>query len=71
MYSIPERKRGRPLPISIVGYEKTTIDATPKIVDENLLSVNPMDSLGAGLSTSRPSTPLPRSQSSRGKKSDD
>jgi solute carrier family 35 (UDP-sugar transporter), member A1/2/3 len=71
MYSMPERKRGRPPPINIVGFEKTMVDATPRIVDQDKLSVNPMDSLGAGLSTSRPSTPLPRSHSSRGKKSDD
>ncbi|KAK4442900.1 putative nucleotide-sugar transporter [Podospora aff. communis PSN243] len=71
MYSMPERKRGRPPPINIVGFEKTMVDGTPRIVDQEKLSVNPMDSLGAGLSTSRPSTPLPRSHSSRGKKSDD
>lgn len=71
LYSMPERKRGRPPPISIASYEKTTIDGTPKIIDENKLSVNPMDS---GLSTSRPSSPMPRLNripSFRGKKSDD
>ena len=31
MYSLPERKRARPPPISIVSYEKTTVEAgTPR-----------------------------------------
>ena len=75
LYSMPERKRGRPPPINIASYEKTTIDGTPSVIDENKLSVNPMDSLKAiGLSTSRPSSPMPklnRIPSSRGKRLDD
>ncbi|KAK4214171.1 hypothetical protein QBC37DRAFT_159463 [Rhypophila decipiens] len=72
LYSEPEsRKRSaRPPPISIVSYEKTTIDSTPKIDPSKLL--NPMDAAGAvGLATSRPSSPLlfrdhPSSRSRRG-----
>jgi UDP-sugar transporter A1/2/3 len=62
LYTGPERKRGRPPPINIVGYEKTTIDPlhTPKYDTDNMLSVpNPMGSVKSlGLSTSRPSSPL-------------
>ncbi|KAK1759842.1 UDP-galactose transporter [Echria macrotheca] len=74
MYSIPERKRGRPPPIHIASYEKTTVDSTPRILDQNKLSVNPMESAGAlGLSTSRPASPLLHLNRtpSRAKKSDD
>lgn len=75
MYSMPERKRSRPPPISIASYEKTTIDGTPRILDENRLAVNPMEAAGAiGRSTSRPSSPLmfgSRTPSSRGRRLDD
>lgn len=75
MYSLPERKRARPPPINIVGYEKTTIEGTPRYVDQDRLSVNPMDSArGAGLSSSRPASPLMflgRASSARGKRADD
>lgn len=81
LYSGPDRKRGRPPPISIVNYEKTTVDNTPKYVDEAKLNVDPMDSargrnfgVGLGISTSRPSSPMVqhiRAPSARGKKFDD
>ncbi|KAL2016790.1 hypothetical protein VTK56DRAFT_3003 [Thermocarpiscus australiensis] len=75
MYSLPERKRARPPPIHIASYEKTTIEGTPRYVDQDRLSVNPLDSArSAGLSSSRPASPLMfhgRTPSSRGKKTDD
>ena len=75
MYSMPERKRGRPPPINIASYEKTTIDGAPTVIDESRLSVNPAGPNKAiGLSTSRPASPmhhLSRTPSSRGKKSHD
>ena len=74
LYSGPDRKRGRPPPISIVGYEKTVIASTPLQSSESKL-LNPMDSAHSlGLSTSRPSTPLrhhTRVPSSRGKERDE
>ncbi|KAK3940407.1 UDP-galactose transporter [Diplogelasinospora grovesii] len=75
LYSGVERKRSRPPPISIVSYEKTTIDSTPKYLDESRLNLNPLDSVrSAGLSTSRPASPLlhhTRVPSSRGKRFDE
>ncbi|KXX76076.1 UDP-galactose transporter [Madurella mycetomatis] len=75
LYSLPERKRARPPPINIVSYEKTTIEGTPRYVDQDKLSVNPLDSArGAGLSSSRPASPLlfhGRAPSARGRKADD
>jgi UDP-sugar transporter A1/2/3 len=75
MYSLPERKRARPPPINIVSYEKTMVEGTPQYVDQDKLSVNPLDSgRGARSSSSRPSSPLMfhgRSPSTRGKKVDD
>ncbi|KAL2260084.1 hypothetical protein VTK26DRAFT_6023 [Humicola hyalothermophila] len=68
LYTLPERKRNRPPPINIVGYEKTTIDgdgAPPsQRYDRDRLGVrNPRDAVaaggsGAGLSSSRPTSPL-------------
>lgn len=59
LYSGPERKRGRPPPINIVNYERTTIDSTPRTLDETKLATDPLDSVKAiGLSTSRPSSPM-------------
>ncbi|KAI0133698.1 UDP-galactose transporter [Xylariales sp. AK1849] len=77
LYSGPDRKRGRPPPISIVSYEKTTIDPlhTPRYVDDHLTVPNPMESSRSlGLSTSRPSSPLRhhvRTPSAREKNRDD
>jgi UDP-sugar transporter A1/2/3 len=74
LYSLPERKRARPPPIHIASYEKTTIEGTPRYVDQNKLSVNPLDSARAGLSSSRPASPLlfhGRAPSTRGKKVED
>jgi len=75
LYSGPDRKRGRPPPINIINYEKTTIDATPKYVDETKLNLDPLDSIKAvGLSTSRPSSPgfsHARASSARGKHRDE
>lgn len=76
LYSGPDRKRGRPPPISIVGYEKTVIASTPRIQSpEDTKLLNPMDSASSlGLSTSRPSTPLrhhARVPSARGKARDE
>ncbi|KAK6846435.1 nucleotide-sugar transporter [Apiospora arundinis] len=76
LYSGPDRKRGRPPPINIVTYEKTTIDPmnTPRS-DNNLAVPNPLENVkGMGLSTSRPSSPLrhhSRVPSSRGKHRDE
>jgi len=71
LYSGPDRKRGRPPPISIVSFEKATIDSTPKILDQTKLSLDPMDAVkNMGLSTSRPNSPMPhqtRTSSTRGK----
>jgi UDP-sugar transporter A1/2/3 len=77
MYSLPERKRARPPPISIVGYEKTTVEGSaPRYADQDLLTVTTLDSGrgAAALSTSRPASPLmfhERIPSSKGRKSDD
>ncbi|KAI1819467.1 UDP-galactose transporter [Xylaria intraflava] len=60
LYASPDRKRGRPPPISIVNYEKTTIDpvSTPRPSDR--LGVPGLfdGAKGLGLSTSRPASPL-------------
>ncbi|CAK7563111.1 MAG: UDP-galactose transporter Gms1 [Sporothrix epigloea] len=68
LYAKPDRnKRGRPPPITIVQYEKTTIDRAgtpaPRSFPENSkrspLNLDPLDSVRAmALSTSRPSSPL-------------
>ncbi|CAK7229146.1 UDP-galactose transporter Gms1 [Sporothrix curviconia] len=84
LYSGPDRKRGRPPPITIVQYEKTTIDRAgtpvPKSATENgkhgssSAHLDPLDSVRAmALSTSRPSSPHGhhnRGQSSRSKARD-
>ncbi|KAK4243800.1 nucleotide-sugar transporter-domain-containing protein [Corynascus novoguineensis] len=84
-YSLPERKRTRPPPITIASYEKTTIEGTPRYVDQDRLSVNPLDSALArgsagggggslGISSSRPASPMmfhERAPSARGKRGDD
>ncbi|TGJ85042.1 hypothetical protein E0Z10_g3749 [Xylaria hypoxylon] len=60
LYAGPDRKRGRPPPISVVSYEKTTIDPmnTPKSTGR-LAVPNPFDGAKSlGISTSRPSSPL-------------
>ncbi|KAI1178330.1 UDP-galactose transporter [Nemania sp. FL0916] len=60
LYTGPDRKRGRPPPINIVSYEKTTIDpmSTPRSTDR-LEVPNQFDGVKSlGLSTSRPSSPL-------------
>ncbi|KAK0629254.1 nucleotide-sugar transporter-domain-containing protein [Bombardia bombarda] len=58
LYSIPDRQRGRPSPISIVSYEKTTVEGTPRYPTQNNKqnSLAPPESVG--LSTSRPSSPM-------------
>ncbi|KAL3419663.1 nucleotide-sugar transporter [Phlyctema vagabunda] len=62
LYSGQDRKRNRPPPINIATYEKTTIDNgfTPKLEeDRSRMRLDPLDSLkSAGLSTSRPSSPM-------------
>ncbi|KAL2158826.1 hypothetical protein VTH06DRAFT_4018 [Thermothelomyces fergusii] len=79
-YSLPERKRARPPPITIASYEKTTIEGTPRYVDQTRLTVNPLDSAAGGdgasigLSSSRPASPLlfhERAPSARGKRGGD
>jgi len=76
LYSGSERKRKRPPPINIASYEKTTIDNgyTPRDEGKQLqLPPGAMDSIkSAGLSTSRPGSPMgqrhhSRAPSSRGK----
>ncbi|KAK4666319.1 UDP-galactose transporter Gms1 [Podospora pseudopauciseta] len=75
LYTLPEGKRARPPPISIASYEKTTVEGTPRYLDQDRLSVNPLDSAhGAALSSSRPASPLhfhPRTPSSRGKRAEE
>ncbi|KAI2618542.1 nucleotide-sugar transporter [Hypomontagnella submonticulosa] len=77
LYTGPDRKRGRPPPINIVNYEKTTIDPmmTPRYTDDKLSVPDPLENIKAmGLSTSRPSSPLRhhnRVPSSRGKNRDE
>ena len=74
LYSGPERKtRHRPPPISIVGYEKTTIDSTPRIEDEPAhLTLDQTDGLRVeAISSSRPTSPAlhhARVHSARGKR---
>ncbi|KAH9907225.1 nucleotide-sugar transporter [Xylariomycetidae sp. FL2044] len=76
LYTGPDRKRGRPPPINIVNFEKTTIDPinTPR-TNDRLDVPNPLESVKAmGLSTSRPSSPLRhhvRVPSARGKDRDE
>ncbi|KAH8672678.1 udp-galactose transporter-like protein [Tricladium varicosporioides] len=76
LYSGPDKRRNRPPPINIASYEKTTIDNgyTPRYEEERTLGLSlkdPIDTLkSAGLSTSRPSSPMrhhSRVGSSRGK----
>ncbi|KAI2636658.1 UDP-galactose transporter [Xylaria nigripes] len=60
LYTGPDRMRGRPPPINIVNYEKTTIDAgtTPRSSDRLLVPGQLDDDRSLGLSTSRPASPL-------------
>lgn len=73
LYSSPDRKRNRPPPINIASYEKTTVDNGYTPMDERplRLPIDPLESIKtAGLSTSRPSSPMrhhSRVGSSRGK----
>ncbi|OIW25378.1 nucleotide-sugar transporter [Coniochaeta ligniaria NRRL 30616] len=82
LYSGPERRRGRPPPISVVSFEKTTIDRTPRYTDAAKLNADPMDNIKpdslmpppTGLTTSRPASPMlhhVRTPSSRAKRFDD
>jgi UDP-sugar transporter A1/2/3 len=75
LYSGPDRRGNRPPPINIASYEKTTIDNgyTPRHEEDrsDMLIADPLQSIkAAGLSTSRPSSPMrhhSRVGSSRGK----
>ncbi|RDL39660.1 uncharacterized protein BP5553_04000 [Venustampulla echinocandica] len=73
LYSSNDRTRRRPPPINIASYEKTTIDDgyTPRYLEVERPKLDPLENLkSAGLSTSRPSSPLrhhSRVGSSRGK----
>jgi len=61
LYSGPERNRNRPPPINIASYEKTTIDNgyTPKEDDTLRIPLSSVENIkSAGLSTSRPSSPM-------------
>ncbi|KAB5566721.1 nucleotide-sugar transporter-domain-containing protein [Coniochaeta sp. 2T2.1] len=83
LYSGAERRRGRPPPISVVSFEKTTVDRTPRFTDQARLNTDPMDAVKAsdslmppstGLTTSRPASPMlhhVRTPSARGKRFDD
>ncbi|KAI6383299.1 hypothetical protein MCOR25_000219 [Pyricularia grisea] len=75
LYSGPDRKRTRPPPISIVSFEKTTIDRTPQPTSIDEKRLDPLDTVKAmGLSTSRPASPLRhhnRVPSARGKNRDE
>ena len=75
LYSGPDRKGKRPSPINLANYEKTTIDHsfTPREEGRPQLqaSSGPLENIkNAGLSSSRPNSPLrhhSRVGSSRGK----
>jgi solute carrier family 35 (UDP-sugar transporter), member A1/2/3 len=79
----PERGGRRPPPISVVSFEKTTVDRTPRFMDAARLNADPMDSVktsdslmppSTGLTTSRPASPMlhhVRTPSARGKRFDD
>ncbi|CAK7269480.1 UDP-galactose transporter Gms1 [Sporothrix epigloea] len=83
LYAKPDRKRGRPPPITIVQYEKTTIDRAgtpvpPKLSKSSKRSPSNLDPLdwarAEALSTSRPSSPLghhSRAQAGRSRPRDD
>lgn len=77
LYSGPDRKRSRPPPINIATYEKTIIhENTPRFEeDRSRMMLDPRDSLkSAGLSSSRPSSPMHHSRvgsSRKGIKRDD
>ncbi|TVY19476.1 UDP-galactose transporter [Lachnellula arida] len=61
LYSGQERKRNRPPPINIASFDKTTIDNgfTPRYEEDKRLTMAPLESIkSAGLSTSRPSSPM-------------
>ncbi|KFY96717.1 hypothetical protein V498_02520 [Pseudogymnoascus sp. VKM F-4517 (FW-2822)] len=75
LYSLNDKGRARPPPINIASYEKTTIDNgyTPLEDKKNLLTpLDIMDTNKAGLSTSRPSSPVghPRTGAWKGKRED-
>ncbi|KFY86406.1 hypothetical protein V500_07659 [Pseudogymnoascus sp. VKM F-4518 (FW-2643)] len=75
LYSLNDKGRVRPPPINIASYEKTTIDNgyTPAEDKKNLLTpLDIMDTNKAGLSTSRPSSPVghPRTGAWKGKRED-
>lgn len=75
LYSQNDSRRNRPTPINIANYEKTTIDNghTPVVEKKNLLDpLDLMDTNKAGLSTSRPSSPVghPRMGTWKGKRED-
>ncbi|CZR57129.1 related to UDP N-acetylglucosamine transporter (Golgi UDP-GlcNAc transporter) [Phialocephala subalpina] len=73
LYSTQEKRRNRPPPINIASYEKTTIDNgyTPRLEEDKSSLLDPLETVRtAGLSTSRPASPLrhhSRVGSSRGK----
>jgi solute carrier family 35 (UDP-sugar transporter), member A1/2/3 len=78
LYSMPDRKRGRPPPVTVVSYEKASAEAgyTPRTAgDSKLMLLDPLESVKAvGLSTSRPSSPMlhhSRVPSARGKNRDE
>ncbi|KAI5859316.1 nucleotide-sugar transporter [Durotheca rogersii] len=77
LYTGPDRKRGRPPPINIVNYEKTTIDPmnTPQYTGNRLSVPDPLEGMKAmGLSSSRPASPLRyhnRTPEARGKNRDE
>lgn len=64
LYSGQDRKGTRPAPINIASYEKTTIDGvyTPREELTLRIPIDPLESVKsagpAGLSTSRPASPL-------------
>ncbi|TVY22858.1 UDP-galactose transporter [Lachnellula hyalina] len=61
LYSGQERKRNRPPPINIATFDKTTIDngSTPRYEEDKRMTIASLESIkSAGLSTSRPSSPM-------------
>jgi UDP-sugar transporter A1/2/3 len=77
VYTLPDRKLARPVPIRVASFEKTAIDKmnTPRVLDEVKMNLDPMDAVKAvGLSTSRPASPMvdrTRGASARNKNRDD
>jgi UDP-sugar transporter A1/2/3 len=70
LYNGGDRKIYRPAPLRIANFEKTAIErtltprTTPRLMPEpGRMTLEPYDAKGLGMSTSRPSSPMPRQAS--------